>query len=90
MPLLLEPKQYREKLTNAGFVNIQIENVTERVRPSIQRLEILSILHYPIALLIAPFFFRKERLQNYYASWAQIKALKRGCWEYSIITAQKR
>ena len=89
MPELLGAGEYYKKLQEAGFKQIEIQNVSENVRPSLRRLEILSILNFPIAFFIAPFFFKKERLQNYYASWRQIKALKRGLWEYSIIVAQK-
>lgn len=89
MPTLLTPKEYVESLKLAGFTDIQIQDVTVNIKPSLRRLEILSILNYPIALLIAPFFFKKERLENYYGSWRQINALKKGLWTYSIITANK-
>jgi tocopherol O-methyltransferase len=89
MSPLLEPKDYIKKLTDAGFVDIHIENITKHVRPSLRRLEILSVLNYPIAFFIAPFFFQKERLENYYGCWAQIRALKKNYWQYSIITARK-
>ncbi|TSC61401.1 MAG: UbiE/COQ5 family methyltransferase [Parcubacteria group bacterium Athens0416_74] len=89
MPGLLTRGEYKHELENSGFKNIQIRDATENIRPSLRRLEILSILNYPIALCIAPLFFRKERLENYYASWRQIHALKKGLWEYSIIVADK-
>ncbi|MHB1087016.1 MAG: hypothetical protein ACYCZ0_04700, partial [Minisyncoccota bacterium] len=89
MPGLLTRGEYQHELENSGFKNIQIRDATENIRPSLRRLEILSILNYPIALCIAPLFFRKERLENYYASWRRIHALKKGLWEYSIIVAEK-
>ncbi len=89
MPKLLTRGEYTQALEKAGFTDIHMRDVTENVRPSLRRLEILSVLNYPIALFIAPFFFRKERLENYYASWRQIKALKKGLWAYSIIVAER-
>ncbi len=89
MPRLLTPEEHIEGLAQAGFKDIQVRDITAHVSPSLRRLEILCILHYPIALLIAPFFFRKERSANYHASWRQIRALKKGLWRYSIITAHK-
>jgi len=89
MPDLLTPSQHITALAEAGFVNAGVRNITQHVAPSLKRLEILSILNYPIALLIAPFFFRAQRLENYYGSWRQIRALKKGLWNYSIITAKK-
>jgi tocopherol O-methyltransferase len=89
MPELLSPSELIHHLTETGFANIKVENITEHVKPSLKRLEVLSMTNFPIALFIAPFFFRKERLENYYASWRQINALKKGLWEYSLITARK-
>lgn len=90
MPSLLTTQQMRGVLSEAGFEDIKIVDITEQVKPSLRRLEILSILNYPIALFIAPFFFRKERVENYWASWRQIQALKHGIWRYSVITARKK
>jgi tocopherol O-methyltransferase len=89
MPGLLTREEYAKHLEEGGFMDIQIRDATEHVRPSLRRLEILNILNYPIALFVAPLFFRKERLENYYGSWRQINALKKGLWQYSIITARK-
>jgi hypothetical protein len=90
MPRLLTSLQMKQLLAEAGFEDIEIVDITEHVKPSLRRLEILSILNYPIALCIAPFFFRKERVNNYWASWRQIRALKKGLWKYSVITARKK
>jgi cyclopropane fatty-acyl-phospholipid synthase-like methyltransferase len=89
MPELMTPSQYAQSLVSAGFKEVTISDVTAHIRPSLRRLEILSILNYPIAIFIAPFFFRKERLENYYGCWRQIMSLKKGMWTYSVITAQK-
>ena len=89
MPKLLTPPEFRSELSGAGFTDVQIVHVTDHVRPSLRRLQIFCILIYPIMLLIAPLFFRKERLENYYASWRQISALTKNIWRYSIIKATK-
>lgn len=90
MPQLLTKSDFTKILSENRFLEIKIQDVTDHVKPSLRRLEILSMLNYPIALFIAPLFFRKERLENYYGSWRQIKALKKGLWQYTIITASKQ
>ena len=89
MPKLLTGKVFVEALERGGFQEIRVQDATEHVRPSLRRLEILSVLNYPIALFIAPLFFRKERLENYYGFRRQINAFKKNMWHYSIITARK-
>ena len=90
MPSLLTPTELRDGLLKSGFSNIKVTDVTPHIKPSLRRLEVLSILNFPIAILIAPFFFRRERLENYYGSWRQISALRKELWTYSIVTAQKK
>lgn len=87
MPRLLTPGEYVAQLSQAGYVNISVRNITAHIRPSLKRLELLSVLTYPIATLIAPWCFRRERLENYRGCWSQIRSLKRDLWEYSLITA---
>lgn len=89
MQPLKTPTELTSELSQVGFSNIKLQDATEHVKPSLKRLEILSILNYPIALFVGPLFFRPERLQNYYGSWRQINALKKGLWKYSIVTARK-
>lgn len=89
MPSLHSPSYYINALTSIGFADVQITDISSRVAPSLRRLEILSWLMYPIALIIAPIFFKPERLKNYYASCRQIQAFKKGLWRYSLITARK-
>lgn len=89
MPRLLSPDEYRTILTDAGFVDIKIENITEHIRPSLKRLEIICILLYPFAPTIISLFLKRGRLRHYNGCWSQIHALKRGIWEYSIITARR-
>lgn len=89
MPFLQTPSQYKKQLETAGFTNIQIVDFTSHVSPSFRRLELLSWLMYPIAALIAPVFFKKKRLENYYGSRRMVQGFKKGLWRFSLITAQK-
>ena len=90
MPNLLEGREYRKALIDAGFDDIQIENVTSHVLPSLSRLARLLPLGVPIAQLFYKLgVFSYEHLGNVEGSLCQSEALKKGYWQYSFISARK-
>jgi len=89
MPHLYPALTYRRELEAAGFSHVVTEDITPHVIPSLRRLQILWWLLYPVALIIGTFFFRAERMKNYYASRRQVAALKKGLWQHTIISAYK-
>lgn len=90
MPSLLTPGEYESLLTDAGFKNVKIHDLTENVRPSLRRLERLSNLGLPFANVLHKLrIINVEHYGNIEASVVQSKALKMRLWKYTVITAEK-
>ena len=80
---------WREALTAAGFVNIEFDDVTRRMRRSLRRLNRLCRLLQPIAQLLHTAKIRTDAQQgNIAGSLAMWQALERGDWFYAIVTAE--
>lgn len=90
MPSLLEAGEYKLLLSNAGFKNVQVENITNYVLPSLKRLERLLTFGVPVGRFLSTIgLFSLEHLGNIEGSRTQSRALKKGLWQYSIITGEK-
>lgn len=81
----------------AGFANVTTHDLTEHVRPSIDRLGKLRLPMLPTAQIAAVLarglcalgLFSRDRLRNYEAGVAMAKALRAGHWEYIVMVAEK-
>jgi tocopherol O-methyltransferase len=97
MANLLTPGSYCSLLEAEGFARVQVHDLTEYVRPSVDHLGKLP-LPTPTAVL-ALFLGRvlrllhmvsEERVRNIEAGLCQQKALSRNLWRYIVIRAEKR
>lgn len=90
MPGLLTSGQYKSLLMNAGFKDIDFNDITDKVMPSLDRLKKLTAIFYPVAKFLNKIrIINNDRLGNIEASLAQIKSLHKGLWRYIIVTANK-
>jgi SAM-dependent methyltransferase len=89
--MTLEPAAvWSEVLTTAGFVDIEIEDVTEHMRASLQRLQRLCLVLGPVARLARWLRMRTDAAQrNISGSRAMWQALQARAWFYAILTASK-
>ena len=91
MPQLLTTSQYQNALSQAGFKEIVITDLTKYTTPSLRRLGKMSKLALPIARFFKKTkIFNSERFANVEASLVQYQALTQGLWRYKIITAVKK
>ena len=90
MPSLLTIKEYTSLLKQTGFGNIQIHDLTQQIKPSLQRLGTLASIGYPVAKVFHRMkLLGADRFGNIEASYHQKIALEKGLWKYIVITAQK-
>jgi len=90
MPSLETPGQYSQLLIQAGFSNIEFEDITKNIKPSIDRLEHYVRKGFRVAKLLSRIkIFSTDHLGNIEGSFAQIETLKKRLWQYQIITAIK-
>jgi tocopherol O-methyltransferase len=90
MPSLLTATEYVHALEEAGFRNVRVENITQQVGPSLRRLARFLPFGVPIGLAMRKLrLFSAEHLGNILATKCQMETLKKGYWQYSIITAEK-
>jgi tocopherol O-methyltransferase len=83
-------EDFRNKLTEAGYKNVIIEDYTENIMLSARRLYLLSFPGY-IAIKLYNLVYNATPFSrtHYKASLNQYRALKRGYWRYNIILAEK-
>ena len=97
MPSLLIVGEYRRPLGDGGFTIVQIHDVIENVRRSVNRLGKLQLPTLPTAQVFAAIarglcvlkLFRQERLKNIEAGICQNKTLRAGQWMYIVLLAEK-
>ena len=89
--MTLEPAAvWSEVLTTAGFVDVEIEDVTEHMRASLHRLQRLCLVLGPVAQLARRLRIRTDAAQrNISGSRAMWQALQAHAWFYAILTASK-
>jgi len=81
---------WREALEAAGFVDIEFDDITPRMRRSLQRLDRMCRRLRPIANVLHRVNIRSDAQQrNIAGSLAMWQALERGDWFYAIITARR-
>lgn len=89
IPDLDTSDEHRCSMSAAGFVNIQIDDVTTYTRPSLRRLYQITSWSYPLAVLGRAVGIRSFiQHGNVLGSLHQYQALERHLWFYSIISAE--
>lgn len=90
MPNLLTGNEYKTLFEKAGFKKIKSLDITDKIRPSLARLNMLVKMAMPFAkFLYKHKIFSKVRFGNIEGSAYQMKALEQGLWSYTVITAEK-
>lgn len=91
MPNLLTSEEYKNLMASAGFNNIKIFNISDRVSPSLKRLRTLCILTLPGAWILNQIgVFSRERFLNVRGSLRHADSFFKGLWQYTVITAYKK
>jgi hypothetical protein len=71
-----------------GFREIVVRDITPSVQPSLRRLHRLAMLTWPGEALLSGLRLRsRTQHRNHRGARVQYRALKRGLWSYSMITA---
>jgi tocopherol O-methyltransferase len=83
-------EDFSNKLTEAGYKNVIIEDYTKNIMLSARRMYLLSFPGY-VAIKLYNIFHNATPFSrtHYKASLNQYRALKRGYWRYNIILAEK-
>ncbi len=90
MPNLLTANEYKKLLKKTGFKKIRSFDITNKMRPSLARLNRLSKFAMPLAKLLYKLrIFNKERFGNIEGSTYQMKALAQQLWSYTVVTAKR-
>ena len=89
IPQLPTGQAFVQMLNEAGFQNIQCEDVTEHVRPDAVRMHRLSLPAYWAAQpFVRAGIYKPVEYHNVAAGWHQLPALDRGLWIYAMTTAE--
>jgi tocopherol O-methyltransferase len=90
IPHLAGFDQFRDWITEAGFVQVSAENITSNVLRSARRLYKASLIVLPFSGIAEAFGFRSKRqTANVWASYYQYKTIMAGDWGYAIYSATK-
>ncbi len=91
MPNLLTPHEYQTILETAGFADIEIEDITEQVLPSLRRLARFIPLGSAVGRTLQSIgLFSDAHFGNITATQCQMESLGKGYWRYVVVTAIKR
>lgn len=81
---------WRQALTDAGLVDVAIDDITPKMVRSLRRLDRYCRALLPIAKGLHRLGLRTEVQQrNITGSRAMVRALDRGSWRYGIVTARR-
>lgn len=90
VPNLVTTDTFKEFLLKTRFQNLKIYNSTKKVLPFSKRLYLLARIGLPISIVLQFFRVRnKTQTGNVRTALLQYPALKRGVWEYGILSAVK-
>ena len=83
-------EDFKDRLVKAKFENITAEDYTASIMPSARRMFLVSFPGYISTKLYNLFYNATPFSKTHYkASLNQYRALKRGYWEYKVISSQK-
>jgi cyclopropane fatty-acyl-phospholipid synthase-like methyltransferase len=90
IPNLARSDQFRDWIAEAGFVDVEVDDVTASVLPSSKRLFKASLIAIPYSFFATPLGWRSRRQKaNVRASYYQYKTILSGCWGYALYSAVK-
>jgi tocopherol O-methyltransferase len=97
MAELIPPTQYLAALRSSGFQAVEARDLTENMRPSVNRLGKLRLPVWPtasIAVAVGKIACRAGRydpirLRGLEGGACQVRALRAGLWTYTVLRAQK-
>lgn len=90
MPGLVVCGEWEGMLRAAGFAEIETEDATEAIGPSLAKLgKLLTVAIWVARLGHAFGRFERPRLENNEGSLAMLRARKRGLWRYRLVAARK-
>ncbi|HEX2297960.1 MAG TPA: methyltransferase domain-containing protein [Pseudonocardiaceae bacterium] len=90
IPDIDSPGEHLTHLSEAGFTDARLDDITEHTRPSLRRLYRMAYWTFPLAVLGRTLRIRSAvQHQNVIGSVRQYQALRRNAWFYSIISATK-
>jgi SAM-dependent methyltransferase len=86
---LVDEAGWRSTLEAAGFVDVEFDDITDRMRRSLRRLDRLCKALSPVAKILHRINIRSAAQQrNIAGSLAMGRALAAGRWYYAIVTAR--
>jgi tocopherol O-methyltransferase len=82
--------ELEECFIQAGFGQVRLDDITDKVTPSLRRLYQLSLALYPFAWALHRARIRDDAAHgNVLSSLTQWQALRRGAWSYTLALAVK-
>lgn len=91
IPDLATVPEFHAWAAEAGFADIHYQDVTPRMTPSLRHLYRLSLLCWPLAVLLRSLRLRSATQHgNIRGARDQYRALRQGLWRYGIVTATAR
>jgi tocopherol O-methyltransferase len=91
IPDIITDDEMADMLVASGFTDIVLRDITDAIRPSLRRLYRIAVGLYPVALALRAVNLRNHvQHSNVVAARNQWRALRRGLWRVSLITARKR
>ncbi len=82
---------FEKKAAQQGFINIQVENITDRIMPSAKRLYYCFVPGI-ICDGVLRIFGKRNKIHkaNVWSTYYQYQSLKRNLWNYHIVQAVKK
>jgi tocopherol O-methyltransferase len=91
IPDIITDDEATRMLVASGFSDVVILDITHAMRPSLRRLYRIALGLYPVALALRTVHLRSDvQHGNVVGARNQWRALQRGLWHYSLVTARKR
>jgi tocopherol O-methyltransferase len=97
MAELVPPSEYIAGLRSSGFHKVEARDLTENMRPSVNRLGKLRLPTWPTASIAVAVgkiacrigLYNPVRLRGIEGGASQTRALRAGLWTYTVLRAQK-
>ena len=82
--------EHRENAHNAGFVNFELNNITEYTKPSLRNLHYIASRLWGFGKILRIFGLRNDvNHGNHFASIRQYEALEKDLWFYGLLSMKK-
>jgi len=91
MPEFWPAEKYKETLEEAGFVNVEVHDITKNTIPSFKRLYLMCRLFLFMGKInVRLGIISKDRYNNALGSYHACKTLWKGMWEFKLVVAEKK